>query len=139
MSAEAMEILSAYDYPGNVRELKHVVERSRLLARGSVILPDDLPPEILPEDLSARGESGAHDVAESLYRLIAQQGGCFWEVVHKPFLRREISRTAVRHLIEKAKLEGGGSFKGAARILGIEQDHKKLLNFLRYHKLRPTD
>ena len=46
ISAEALDILSAYDFPGNVRELENVIERGVALAGGHSIevshLPDDL-------------------------------------------------------------------------------------------------
>ncbi|MDA8423825.1 MAG: sigma-54 dependent transcriptional regulator [Nitrospiraceae bacterium] len=43
---EALNVLSAYAWPGNVRELQHVVHRVLLLARGNVIGPGDLPPDL---------------------------------------------------------------------------------------------
>ncbi len=44
ISAEAMELLKRYDYPGNVRELENVIERTVALEGGSTILPESLPP-----------------------------------------------------------------------------------------------
>ena len=58
---EAMAILVKYDYPGNVRELENVIQRTVTLARGSVIRPEDLPPELrLPR------ESAGGNLAERL-------------------------------------------------------------------------
>jgi two-component system response regulator AtoC len=45
-SQEAMTILVKYSFPGNVRELEHIIQRTVTMARGSVITPADLPPEI---------------------------------------------------------------------------------------------
>jgi two-component system, NtrC family, response regulator AtoC len=45
-ASEAMDFLIRYDYPGNVRELEHLVQRTVTLSRGNVIRPQDLPPEI---------------------------------------------------------------------------------------------
>lgn len=45
-SAEAMATLVKYSFPGNVRELEHIVQRTITLARGSIIGPDDLPVEV---------------------------------------------------------------------------------------------
>jgi DNA-binding NtrC family response regulator len=46
ISAEAMDLLKAYDFPGNVRELENIVERGVAIAGGDTIevasLPDDL-------------------------------------------------------------------------------------------------
>jgi DNA-binding NtrC family response regulator len=38
----------SHSYPGNVRELEHVVERACLLARSSELGPEVLPPDLLP-------------------------------------------------------------------------------------------
>jgi len=40
---EAMNMLAAYDWPGNVRELRNAVERAVVVAKGTRIVPDDLP------------------------------------------------------------------------------------------------
>jgi two-component system NtrC family response regulator len=47
VSREAMDLLVRYDYPGNVRELENIVQRSMVLARGEQITTDDLPPTVL--------------------------------------------------------------------------------------------
>ena len=46
ITPEAMEILKRYDWPGNVRELRNLVESMVVLAPGSVIRPEDIPPEV---------------------------------------------------------------------------------------------
>lgn len=46
VAAEAMEILKKYDYPGNVRELENLIERTVALEGGSMILPESLPPMV---------------------------------------------------------------------------------------------
>ncbi len=46
ISTEAMEILKKYNYPGNVRELENMIERTVALEAGSTILPESLPPMV---------------------------------------------------------------------------------------------
>lgn len=46
----ARRILSAYSWPGNIRELKNVVESCVVMARGKYIDADDLPSEIVSSD-----------------------------------------------------------------------------------------
>ncbi len=43
---EAMQALQTYAWPGNIRQLENVVERAVLLARGSQLTIEDLPPEL---------------------------------------------------------------------------------------------
>jgi DNA-binding NtrC family response regulator len=43
MSAEAMDLLVAYDWPGNVRELSNAIERALVIGSPPAIRPEDLP------------------------------------------------------------------------------------------------
>jgi len=38
-----MDLLMRYDWPGNIRELENVVERSVIMMRGDFITPDEFP------------------------------------------------------------------------------------------------
>jgi DNA-binding NtrC family response regulator len=50
----AMQQLTQYDYPGNIRELRNILDRARLFADDGVIRARDLPPELLaPPQLAA--------------------------------------------------------------------------------------
>ena len=46
VSAAAMAVLMAHDYPGNVRELENAIEHAFVLCPGSVIEPGHLPPAL---------------------------------------------------------------------------------------------
>lgn len=46
ISKEAMNVLVRYHYPGNVRELENIIERSVALETSNVILPETLPPVV---------------------------------------------------------------------------------------------
>jgi DNA-binding NtrC family response regulator len=43
---EAMRVLCAYNWPGNIRELANVLERAQILAEGDTITVDDLPESV---------------------------------------------------------------------------------------------
>ncbi len=47
---EAIECLSRYPFPGNVRELENIIERAAVLAKGQTIERCDLPPHVLEGD-----------------------------------------------------------------------------------------
>ena len=49
-SIDALNHLSGYEWPGNIRQLENVIERCMVLVSGSVIKLDDLPPEIRDEE-----------------------------------------------------------------------------------------
>lgn len=53
VSADAMAYLKAYSYPGNIRELRNILERALLLADYQIITPEHLPENIrLPQQVS---------------------------------------------------------------------------------------
>lgn len=46
-SSSVIAGLSAYPWPGNVRELQNAMERSTLMARGDIIMPEHLPRHVM--------------------------------------------------------------------------------------------
>jgi DNA-binding NtrC family response regulator len=60
VAPEAMRLLAHYDWPGNIRELRNVIERATILARGEFIEPAHLPP------LGAAVRSGAPAAAAAV-------------------------------------------------------------------------
>jgi two-component system nitrogen regulation response regulator NtrX len=55
---EAMEILRIYDWPGNVREMKNLMERLVIMAPGSHITPLDIPESFRKEHLQPSLKEG---------------------------------------------------------------------------------
>jgi len=49
-TVEALDYLSGYEWPGNIRQLENVIERCLVLGTGSAITVDDLPPEVRDEE-----------------------------------------------------------------------------------------
>jgi Nif-specific regulatory protein len=45
---DARDVLRSYDYPGNVRELQHIIQRAMILSKGNMITVDVLPREVQP-------------------------------------------------------------------------------------------
>jgi two-component system response regulator HydG len=50
LSQDTVFRLLRYDWPGNIRELENVIERSVLFCSGDVLLPECLPEELQPKD-----------------------------------------------------------------------------------------
>jgi transcriptional regulator of acetoin/glycerol metabolism len=59
VAPEALALLRAYRWPGNIRELRNVLERASLLADDGVIRPEHLPEMVRGEVPSARPEHAA--------------------------------------------------------------------------------
>ena len=81
ISGAALELLLNYAWPGNIRELEHVIERAVVLAEGPVIRADDLPPSITgrrrssPEVRVPLGTTMKEIEREVIERTLAQTGG----------------------------------------------------------------
>ena len=45
-SPEFISKLKEYSFPGNIRELKNIIERAMILCKGDELIPEDLPEEI---------------------------------------------------------------------------------------------
>ncbi len=99
ISAEAMQRLFAFDWPGNVRQLRNAVESMVVLDTDGILDIDDLPPDMATVDLSAAAATSA--------------GSGPTELIGQPL--SEIEKWAYR---ETLKLTAGNR-EEAARILGI--------------------
>ncbi|GAB4488733.1 MAG: sigma-54 dependent transcriptional regulator [Thermodesulfovibrionales bacterium] len=57
ISEEAMEILYSYAWPGNIRELRNVIERAVVLASGEKIVPAELPDRLKQPQSAKAGQT----------------------------------------------------------------------------------
>jgi two-component system response regulator HydG len=58
LTPQVLDIFARYPWPGNVRELANVIERAMVVCKGSLILPENLPPhlfEVRPMTLASDG------------------------------------------------------------------------------------
>ena len=100
ISHEAMDLLAAYDWPGNIRELENVLERAVALESTPTILPDSLP-------ASVRGDS-ARPVAQPVEGL--PEAGFDLEA--------HVKEIEMSYIAEALKRAGGVQVK-AAELLGM--------------------
>ncbi len=101
ISAYAMDLLMEYPFPGNVRELENIIERSIALETSNIILPESLI--ISPEPLSRRLAEGPEINEDGID------------------LNEEVTKYE-RLLIEKALRASYGSKTKAARLLHVSYD-----------------
>jgi len=108
VSAEAMACLAAYDWPGNIRELKNMIERIMIFSDSGEIRLEDLPAEILesledqgydePEE-DEKGENGSIDAASRLV-IMKTLSSTNWNI-SQAAKALGISRLTLRRRIEK--------------------------------------
>jgi transcriptional regulator of acetoin/glycerol metabolism len=107
VSDESLRLLLAYDWPGNVRELKNALEFAIIRARGTVIQPDDLPPEILADACAdSLLENLSGDDRERLLTALERSGGNRKEAAQLLGISRA---TLYRRLAQYGVGEGVGS------------------------------
>ncbi|MDH2916707.1 MAG: sigma-54 dependent transcriptional regulator, partial [Gallionella sp.] len=70
-SKEALQALSSYGFPGNVRELENIIERAVALCAHGVIMPDDLQLSPIETDATAQKatEGGKYPLTDYLDRV----------------------------------------------------------------------
>ncbi len=71
VSPEAMKILNAHPFTGNVRELQNCIERAIILCEGPLLLPQDLgltPPDLHAEEIALTG--GLQDASATAVRSV---------------------------------------------------------------------
>ena len=69
LNHEALAKLDTYTWPGNIRELRNVLERACLLSDGGVIRPEHLPDNIAQGASEPSGIAKASSLAESLPQM----------------------------------------------------------------------
>ena len=111
ISAEAIAALQAYDWPGNVRQLRNVIERTIILAPGDRIGridADMLPPELL----SGQAEIVPGNAARSIMGTPLREAR---ETFEREYLRVQIRRFS-------------GNISRTATFIGMERSalHRKL-------------
>ena len=111
LSAEAQAALQAHDWPGNVRQLRNIIERTIILAPGdrvSRIEVDLLPPEILDQPATSGVTSATMTIMGSPLREAR-------ESFEREYLRVQIRRFS-------------GNISRTASFIGMERSalHRKL-------------
>jgi len=105
----ARSALAGYDYPGNVRQLEHVVQRAVAVARGPVLEPADLPEELFasrtidPHSVAADGSvAAARERAERemIVATLARNNG----EVSATARELQVSRTTLWRLMKKHQI-----------------------------------
>lgn len=101
-----MAVLTSYQWPGNVRQLKNLIEWLIIMHPGKVIVPDLMPPEL------TRGDSIDTDVMEKAVTMPLRQAR---ELFEKNYLASQLQRF-------------GGNVSRTADFVGMERSalHRKL-------------
>jgi DNA-binding NtrC family response regulator len=103
LSPDAMQALESYQWPGNVREMENVIERTVALTDGESIARQDLPPNIAGIEAAAAGVPA--------FPKVTEQG------VDMPQVIARIEGGMIREALSLA----GGVKARAASLLGLNR------------------
>jgi two-component system NtrC family response regulator len=107
VSDEALGLMRSYDWPGNIREVRNVIERALVLCDGQEIQPAHLPAELSDGYCSPGGLQSPDPIAG-----LPPDGVDLSEVVS------EMERRLIQDALERT----GGNQSKAAELLSISRD-----------------
>jgi DNA-binding NtrC family response regulator len=121
ISAEAMELLEQYSWPGNVRQLQSVIREALIVSAGSTLLPEFLSPEVrepgaaesdAAEETAALPEPDWKNLSDYVEQAIGEGRTDVYRKAREQFDRL---------LVLRAMKEAGGNQHRAAEILGLSR------------------
>lgn len=116
LTPHALEALRAYDWPGNVRQLRSAIERACLICQGQRLDAKDLPPEVLAHGGAIDGQG----LAAMSWAAALERG------------RAEVART----YLEGVLLRFDGQIAEAAAHAGVERE--SFYRLLRKYDVDPS-
>jgi len=135
-----MARLIAYDWPGNIREVKNVVEGIVVRAPAGIITPEDLN---LPRESPGRWVAPAasrvpvapRPTAHAAFLRMRVHGESFWPVVYEPFMSRDLNRHDLRAIVSRGLEETRGNYKALVQLFNLAPgDYKRFMRFLRKYE-----
>ncbi|MFH2124433.1 MAG: sigma 54-interacting transcriptional regulator [Pseudomonadota bacterium] len=110
ISDQARDLLSSYPWPGNIRELEHVIERACVLCYGSTISTEHLPLEVTTYKPKL-AQSDHSIITQTPYPETIPVNTCPIPLEHMPMVDRILA----------ALSKAGGNKAKAARLLGMDR------------------
>jgi len=138
-SAAALDLLVNYDWPGNIRELRNVIERLVARVDARVIEVAHLPQRMATGGMAADEHSAtapAHALSDpakvgALFDRLYVQKESFWTTAYAAFIARDITRDDLRHIISAGLEQTHGSYRLLLGLFNMAPaDYKRLLGFL---------
>ncbi len=141
VTPEAMEALVAHRWPGNIRELKNVVERVVLKTAGRPVRYADLPSDVVQAITTAsspaagtKAEILKASFADEMARQMLKGGESFWSAVYPTFIARDMTRGDLRKIVQIGLESTNGNYRLLVQLFNMpNEDYKRFLSFLRKH------
>ena len=102
ISSYALDLLKSYNFPGNIRELENIIERSVALEASNIVLPDSLT-------LSSFKQTQVRSKSESVSLTMPQEG------IDLDNVLGQLEKDLLQQALERTR----GAKQKAAELLGI--------------------
>ena len=106
-SPEAIKLLERYDWPGNIRELKNIVERIAILCDAEII-----EAKHLPENIRKTSSANVGVDIPSTWKEFK---------IYKQKVRNDIFNQIERDFLISALKDSGGNISKAAKTIGMQR------------------
>ena len=140
LSTLARERLITYRWPGNIRQLKNVVERLVLKSSGATIELTDLPQDVwavsdaVPSHQNDPVTSREPAIDADLWSRMLDDGESFWSAVYAPFISRDLTRTHLKAVVTRGLERTSGNYRLVVDLFNMQgNDYKRFLGCLRKH------
>jgi transcriptional regulator with PAS, ATPase and Fis domain len=142
LSRAALDLLTAYPWPGNIRELRNVIERLVLRVNSPIVEPEDLSAEIAsyvppgkPEEPGTVRAGVSHQArVDGILERILMHKESFWTTAYPAFMSRDITRDDMRHIVRTGLEQTHGSYRLLLGLFNMAaDDYKRFLGFLKQH------
>jgi transcriptional regulator with PAS, ATPase and Fis domain len=142
LSRAALDRLTAYPWPGNIRELRNVIERLVLRVNNPLVEPEDLsaeiasytPPGRAEEPGSVRAAISHQARVDGILERIFMHKESFWTTAYPAFMSRDITRDDMRHVVRTGLEQTHGSYRLLLGLFNMAaDDYKRFLGFLKQH------
>jgi transcriptional regulator with PAS, ATPase and Fis domain len=142
LSRAALDRLAAYPWPGNIRELRNVIERLVLRVNNPLVEPEDLsaeiagytPPGRAEEPGSVRSAVSHQARVDGILERIFMHKESFWTTAYPAFMSRDITRDDMRHIVRTGLEQTHGSYRLLLGLFNMAaDDYKRFLGFLKQH------
>jgi DNA-binding NtrC family response regulator len=137
LSPDVVAHLTAHDWPGNVRQLKNVVERLVVKSTAMMIEVEDLPRDLELGHWPAGGPPPPADrsVVPALLARMLEGRESFWSVVHSQFMDRDLTRAQLTEVVAHGLERSGGNYRSLVSLFNMPpSDYKRFLTFLSSHR-----
>jgi DNA-binding NtrC family response regulator len=128
-------VLLEYDWPGNVRQLLHV------LTRAGIECPGDSIGEEVRDLLGGSGPRREEQEDLDTLRLLDAEldaGKSFWDTHWKAFMARDLNRREIRGFLRKRFVDCGDSLKRLSKRLNLDEtEYSRFVTSLHKQDIHP--